>query len=84
MIEKKDTLTTYCNHLGMLVEFSYCYRLQDGLPCRNIIGCWKHRMDIITFLTETFTREELKKVFSGLAKSKIERIIELTQKKHFK
>lgn len=73
---ERDTLTIYCNQLGMLVEFSYCSKLQEGLPCRNIIGCWKQRMDIIAFLNKTFTYEELKRVFSGLPKSRIERIIE--------
>jgi hypothetical protein len=54
--------------------------MNEKLPCRNIIGCWKKRMDIITFLREKFTDEELKKVFSGLPKSRIERIIESMKK----
>lgn len=69
-------MNIYCLQLGMLVEFSYCISMNENLPCRNIIGCWKHRADIITILTEKFTDEELKKVFSGLPKSRIERIIE--------
>lgn len=69
-------MNIYCLQLGMLVEFSYCISMNENLPCRNIIGCWKHRADIITILREKFTDEELKKVFSGLPKSRIERIIE--------
>jgi hypothetical protein len=34
------------------------------------------RTDIITFLKEKFTDEELKKIFSGAPKSRIERIID--------
>ncbi len=37
-------------------------------------------MDIIAFLREKFTDEELKKVFSGLPKSRIERIVESMKK----
>jgi hypothetical protein len=68
--------TIYCNQLGMLIEFSYCSTMNEGLPCRSIIGCWQHRTNIVAFLKKNFTDEELRKVFSGLPKSKIERIIE--------
>ena len=54
--------------------------MNDGLPCRNIIGCWKARMDILAFLGETFTEDQLKKVFSGVPKSRIERIIDTLNK----
>jgi len=70
----------YCNQLGMIIEFSYCISMNENLPCRNIIGCWKERMDVTAFLREKFTDEELKKVFSGLPKSRIERIIESMKK----
>jgi hypothetical protein len=74
-------MNIYCNQLGMLIEFSYCKSLNDGLPCRNIIGCWKDRIDIIVFLRENFTDGQLKKVFSGPPKSRIDRIIESAKKK---
>ncbi len=38
-------------------------------------------MDIIKVLKERFTEDELKKVFGGLPKSRIERIIESIEKK---
>jgi hypothetical protein len=66
----------------MLVEFSYCTRVNDALPCRNIIGCWKARMDIIVFLRDHFSDEQLKKVFSGTPRSRIERIIDALGKHH--
>ena len=71
----------YCNQIGMLIEFSYCISMNEKLPCRNIIGCWKGRTDIIAFLRENFTDEELKKAFGGPPKSRIERIIESIKKK---
>ena len=72
--------TIYCNQLGMLIEFSYCTAVNDGLPCRNIVGCWKSRTDILAFLREHFTDNQLRKVFSGLPKSRIERIIDTLSK----
>jgi hypothetical protein len=66
----------YCGQLGMMTEFSYCVSMNDGLPCRNAIGCWQGRMDIVERLTGRFTKDELRKVFGVLPKSKLERIIE--------
>lgn len=64
----------------MLVEFSYCTSMNEELPCRNIIGCWRGRTDILEFLKEKFTREELQKVFSAPPKSRIDRLIEGIEK----
>ena len=66
----------------MLIEFSYCASAAEGLPCRNIIGCWKERTDIMAFLKEKFTDEELKRVFCGPPKSRVDRIIESLEKKN--
>jgi len=60
----------------MLVEFKYCFSINEKLPCRNIIGCWKDRTDIIAFLKENFSEEDLKKIFSGPPKTRIDRIVE--------
>jgi len=54
--------------------------MNEGLPCRNIIGCWKERTDVISFLKESFSAEELKKAFGGLPKTRIDRIIESARK----
>jgi hypothetical protein len=66
----------YCGQLGMATTFSYCISVNEGLPCRNVIGCWKGRGDIISYLKTQFKEEELRSIFGGLPKSKIERIIE--------
>ena len=60
----------------MLIEFSYCTSMAEGLPCRNLIGCWEKRVDIFSFLKTNFTDEQLKKIFSNLPKTRVERIIE--------
>jgi len=65
----------------MLIEFSYCASMNEGLPCRNIVGCWKERTDIIAFLKGKFTDEELKRVFASPPKSRIDRIIESVEKR---
>lgn len=74
-------MNIYCTQLGMLVEFSYCTSMNEGLPCRNVVGCWKSRTDIVALLKEKFTEEELKKVFCGAPKSRLDRIIESIENK---
>jgi hypothetical protein len=73
-------MDTYCSQLGMLIKFSYCFSMNEGLPCRNITGCWKGKLDVVSLLKEKFTDEELKKVFCGPPKSRIDRIIESVEK----
>jgi hypothetical protein len=60
----------------MVIDFSYCISVNEGLPCRNIIGCFQGRMDILALLKERFTADELEKAFKGLPKSRLERIVE--------
>jgi hypothetical protein len=67
----------YCFQLGMLIQFDYCVSVNEGLPCRNLIGCWKERTEINSFLKKSLTEDELRKCFDGLPKSKIERILEI-------
>jgi hypothetical protein len=69
-------MEVYCGQLGMVTDFSYCVSMNNGLPCRNAIGCWQERTDIARLLLDRFTREELRKVFGVLPKTKMERIIE--------
>jgi hypothetical protein len=61
----------------MITQFDYCISVSDGMPCRNLIGCWRERTDIMAFLNKSLTEDELRKCFSGLPKSKIERIVDI-------
>ena len=68
----------YCGQLG-LIEISYCLDMNEGLPCKSIIGCWKGRVDIIKILEARFSQDELKKVFGDMPKSRLERILDCIQ-----
>ena len=74
----------YCSQLGMMIGFSYCMSMNDGLPCRNSIDCWRERLDIVAFLKAKYSGEELNKVFSGLPKTKLDRIMEMIYPKNVK
>jgi hypothetical protein len=66
----------YCTQLGMMIEISYCLSVAEGLPCRNMIGCWQERVDVMAILRAKFNDEQLRKAFGNLPKSKLERIME--------
>jgi hypothetical protein len=66
----------YCTQLGMVTELRYCLSVNDGLPCRNAIGCWRERIDIMKILESVFTEEQLKRCLGGPAKTRMERIME--------
>ena len=66
----------YCHQLGMVAELSYCLSMDKGMPCRNCIGCWRERTDILKVLKAAFTEEELSKCFGGRPKTRMDRIIE--------
>jgi len=51
--------------------------MNDGLPCRNSIDCWKERLDIVAFLKAKYSDAELKKVFGSLPKTRLDRIMEM-------
>jgi hypothetical protein len=76
MIDSFDNLEIYCPHLGMVITFNYCRRTQSGLPCRNLLGCWEERIPVAEFLGKNYTRSELESAFSGLPKTRLERIFE--------
>lgn len=65
----------------MMIGFSYCMSMNDGLPCRNSIDCWRERLDIVAFLKAKYSDEELGKVFGGLPKSRLDRIMEMINRK---
>ena len=67
----------YCFQLGMITQFDYCVSVNEGLPCRNLIGCWRERTEINSFLKKSLSEDELRKCFDGLPKSKIERIVDI-------
>ena len=71
-----EGITIYCPQLGMVIDFTYCMSMNDGFPCRNSIGCWQERFDVIEFLKRSFAADDLRRIFGSLPKSRLERIME--------
>lgn len=62
------------------MTFNYCRRVNAGLPCKLIIGCWQGRLDVVEFLSENFGAEELQRAFEPPPGSKLERLVGLIER----
>jgi len=79
LIEQYDNTMIRCPRIGGEVNFLFCRTENNMLPCRWIIGCWKGRMEIQTFLEDHYTEEELEKIFIP-PKPKMESLVTLVEK----
>lgn len=79
-IDEHDDLGIRCPKLGGPVPFKYCRQMAEGLPCHYLIGCWQGRFDVVSFLTESYTQDELRACFSPSSKGRIARIFEVLEK----
>jgi len=65
--------------LGHQVPFEYCRECNNSLPCRKIIDCWSHEIDIQRYLEENYTPEEIARILSP-PKPKLLQILEIARK----
>lgn len=64
--------------LGHAVNFSYCRKTAEGVPCRKIMDCWFETLPIKDYMEEHFTEEELKTIFKP-PESKMTSLLELIE-----
>jgi hypothetical protein len=80
MIEINDSLMIHCPQLGGEIPFRYCRTVNDTLPCRRIIPCWEFRTNIVQFLKDHFSVDEMQRFLAPPAKTRIETLIDLIEK----
>jgi len=54
-----DAQPIYCGKLGHHLQFAYCRRENNGLPCAKFRRCWQGRLDTETFLTTNYDPSEI-------------------------
>ena len=79
LIEQYDDNTIRCPRIGGEVNFLFCRTENNMLPCRWMAGCWQGHMEILTFLEDHYTKEELEQIFVP-PKPKIESLVSLVEK----
>ncbi|MBW1892905.1 MAG: hypothetical protein JRI91_04320 [Deltaproteobacteria bacterium] len=76
-----DNLEQRCPRLGNRVTFQYCldYGSDGRLPCWKVIDCWWEIFDILTYLKDNFSEEDVKALETARPKSKITSLVELIE-----
>jgi hypothetical protein len=77
MIEEHDALIIRCPQLGGEVPFKYCRTMNEDLPCRRMMACWEFRMEILKFLGEHYSIEQIQRALAPPTKTRLETILEL-------
>jgi len=80
MINQHDKLSQRCRRLGSDINFEYCrLHAEPGQPCSSIIQCWWERFDVLSFLRQHLTNDQLKALEQPQAKPKITKLMEIIQ-----
>lgn len=74
-----DTEEVYCRKLGHHLAFQYCRRVNGQLPCQKIADCWFEKIPIQDFLTQHYSKEEIKRIFAA-PQNKMTSILSLIEK----
>ena len=75
-IEVHDRIQQYCRMLGHKVPFVYCRKMNNDLPCRNTLDCWKNIFAVEDFVRNFYSEEEISR-FLEPSKPKIAQIYDI-------
>lgn len=48
----------WCPMLGQPLNFGYCRRMRQGLPCHRVIACYQPHFEVQAFLEQHYSAEE--------------------------
>lgn len=77
--QSPDHLERRCRLLGHEIRFGYCRMLPEGRPCRLIVDCWQGSFDVVAYLKQHYTDEQIE-AFLAPPKPKIASLIELIER----
>jgi hypothetical protein len=63
-ISTHDDCEAYCRMLGHDVPFKYCRSVGNGLPCRRVADCWYTRFDVVAWLHEHYSPDQIEQITS--------------------
>ncbi len=78
-IDAYDSIQQYCRMLGHKVPFKYCRSMNNDLPCRNTLDCWKNVFAVEDFVNSFYSQEEIS-LFLRPPKPKLTQIYEIMEK----
>ncbi|NLE57283.1 MAG: hypothetical protein GX616_02905 [Planctomycetes bacterium] len=77
--QSPDHLERRCRLLGHEIRFGYCRLLPEGRPCRLIVECWQGSFDVVSYLKQHYTDEQIEG-FLAPPKPKLVSLLELIEK----
>jgi hypothetical protein len=78
MNEAEKQLIRRCPRLGGPVAFFYCTSCEaDSRPCGKIIDCWWETFDVLRYLKDTLTPEELDCLTRTKPTSKVNQLVDM-------
>jgi hypothetical protein len=73
-LESFDGVTHFwCPILGQPINFGYCRKANEGLPCSRVLVCYESHFDVAGFLEQNYSDEQ-RQVFLAPPPGKIQRI----------
>jgi len=80
MMNQHDNRSQRCRRLGSDINFEYCrLHAEQGKMCSNIILCWWERFDVISFLKDHLTDDQLLALEQPQVKPKLTKLMEIIQ-----
>ena len=79
MIDQYDAARVYCRKLGHHLEFAYCRKVKDGLPCSKVLDCWFTSLPIEEFIDQHYSAEEKSQIFAP-PQDKITSILQIVER----
>jgi hypothetical protein len=71
-----DKLTVRCPQLGGSVDFKYCRKVADGLPCARSLICWEASFPVDQYMVRILNEDEWRRVFEEPSKNRLDKILE--------
>lgn len=75
-----DDFQIRCPRLGHQINFAYCRRENQGLPCSRSLICWHPFFPVEVYLRGELTSNEWNTVFAAPPKPKLVSLVELIEK----
>ena len=71
-----DQLEIRCPRLGGPVQFLYCRKVAEGLPCSRSLVCWEAIFPIERYMAGALDEDEWRRVFVEPSPGRLDRVLE--------
>jgi hypothetical protein len=77
MTHDHNPLSRRCPRLGGPVGFKYCMSGEGQHPCAKVVDCWWETFDILQYLRDNLSADQLDRVLNARPRPKVASLVEL-------